>query len=56
MTPEQSIEILNQATDPRKSGQLTRGDYAMIEQALLILSKFVKEKQEKPSGEADAAK
>lgn len=41
MTPTQALEILNQATDPRHTGKLTRQDYAAIEQALLVFKQLI---------------
>lgn len=40
MTPEQALNVLSQATEPNV--KLTRGDYVLINQALVILSEFIK--------------
>ncbi|MFZ6028045.1 MAG: hypothetical protein ACOYYS_10045 [Chloroflexota bacterium] len=43
ITPEQSLEILDQATQPEMIGRLMRQDYCKIQAALTVLAQFVAE-------------
>lgn len=38
MSPLEAVAILDQATDPRNAGKLTRGDYAATQEALRVIS------------------
>lgn len=52
MSPEQAIEVLSNATQPQAAGRIDRNGYVAIEQALAVLSEFVKSKSEPtPEGE-----
>lgn len=50
MSPEQALNIVAQATEPSKVQSLSRRDYVLIDQALVVLSEFIKKnsQEEKP--------
>jgi hypothetical protein len=50
MTPEQALNILNQATEP--GVKLTRNDYVLINQALKVLAEAI----QKGNGDAQHSK
>lgn len=41
MNPDTALSILDQATDPRRTGQLSRGDFVAVEQSLRVLKEFI---------------
>lgn len=41
MTPAQALEVLSQATQPH--AKLTRAEYVLVEQALVVLDKFLQD-------------
>lgn len=47
MTPEQALQILNQATQP--GVRLTRQDYVLIETALSVIGSVIQELNAKPA-------
>jgi len=48
MTPEQSLSILDQATQP--NAQLKRDDYVLIAQALKVYADLIKSHKDKTDG------
>lgn len=44
MKPLEALAVLDQATDPRNSGKLSRADYAATQQALQVLAEALSPK------------
>lgn len=42
MTPQQALQILDEATAPVNAGKITRGGYVQIEAALRVLAELAK--------------
>lgn len=55
MKPLEALAVLDQATDPRNGGKLTRTDYAAAQQALQVLAEALSP-QASTTANADPAK
>lgn len=49
MTPEQALQVLDQATQPQQVGRLSRADYVAVDAALRVLADLVN----KPKSETE---
>jgi hypothetical protein len=41
VNPEESLQVLAQATEPQAAGQISRAGYAAIEQALAVIRDLI---------------
>jgi len=42
MTPEQALQLLSEALEPKAQGQISRAGYIAIQQAIEIIAKAIK--------------